>query len=602
MRDRFGATYRLDFYTDDELAAIVDRSAAILGVPIEPAASVAIARRGRGTPRIVNRLLKRVRDHAEVHGDGRVDEATAREAMRAMEIDDEGLDSTDRKLLAAIVQKFASGPVGVAALAAVLVRGGRDDRGRLRAVPAAARVPRPDAAGPHRDRAARAHLAGLGYEIPPPRRSSRDAGALGRPVAELTMEGSAPCGWALVVVGVIIGVIGLVFVTAGAIPLLGHLPGDIVIQRDNVTIFVPLGDAADSVVVSVVLGLLNRPECRRRTLRGRRAAAGGRSTRARLGRLTLTHGVVETPQFMPVGTNATVKALDPDDSREAGATIILANTYHLYLRPGHERIARLGGLHRFMAWDRPILTDSGGFQVVSLGDLRVVDDDGVTFRSHLDGSIHRFTPEHAIAGPGGARLRHRGRLRPAGLPDARRARSSPTRPRGRTAGRSARWPPTARPDQALFGIIQGGLEPDLRAESTRFIAALPFDGICIGGLAGDETPEQRDATLDVAVPLLADDPRPRYLMGLGSPADLLDAVDRGVDLFDSVLPARVARNGQLWVPGGRLNLRNPRFLDDPAPVQEGCPCLPAGASRGPTWPTCSGPTSCSPTASRLVTT
>ena len=147
------------------------------------------------------------------------------------------------------------------------------------------------------------------------------------------------------------------------------------------------------------------------------------------------------------------------------------------------------------------------------------------------------------------------------------------RPSARIAGRSARWPRTTGRDQALFGIIQGGLEPDLRAASTRFIAALPFDGICIGGLAGDETPAQRDAALDVVIPLLADDPRPRYLMGLGSPADLLEAVARGVDLFDSVLPARVARNGQLWIPGGRLNIRNQRFLDDPEPIQADCPCL-----------------------------
>ena len=277
------------------------------------------------------------------------------------------------------------------------------------------------------------------------------------------------------------------------------------------------------------------------------------STRARVGRLELTHGVVETPQFMPVGTNATVKALTPADIRETGASIILANTYHLYLRPGHERIERLGGLHRFMAWDGPILTDSGGFQVVSLGDLRVVDEDGVTFRSHLDGSTHRFTPEVAI------------RVQEALGSDVAVAFDQPVFPSSPRAvvvdatDRTHRWAERSlnahgRPDQALFGIVQGGLEPDLRAASTEYIAALPFDGICIGGLAGDETPEQRNAALDVAVPLLAADPRPRYLMGLGSPADLLDAVHRGVDLFDSVLPARVARNGQLWVPGGRLNL------------------------------------------------
>lgn len=297
------------------------------------------------------------------------------------------------------------------------------------------------------------------------------------------------------------------------------------------------------------------------------------ATRARLGRLELRHGIVETPQFMPVGTNATVKALDPADLRAVGATIILANTYHLSERPGHERIARLGGLHRFMAWDRPILTDSGGFQVVSLGDLRVVDDDGVTFRSHLDGSLRRFTPEFAIE------------VQEALGADVAVAFDHPVPPaasdRATVAAateRTHRWAERSlaahrRTDQALFGIIQGGLEADLRAASTRFIADLPFDGLCIGGLAGDETPAERAAAIDVVVETLGSDPRPRYLMGLGSPADLLEAVDRGVDLFDSVLPARVARNAQLWVPGGKLNLRNARFLDDPAPVQEDCPCV-----------------------------
>jgi queuine tRNA-ribosyltransferase len=295
------------------------------------------------------------------------------------------------------------------------------------------------------------------------------------------------------------------------------------------------------------------------------------STRARVGRLELTHGVVETPQFMPVGTNATVKALDPDEIAATGATIILANTYHLYLRPGHERIKRFGGLHRFMAWDKPILTDSGGFQVVSLGDLRIVDEDGVTFRSHIDGSTHRFTPEHSIA------VQEALGSDVAVAFDQPVVPSSPREVLADATARTHRWAERSlaahrRDDQALFGIVQGGLDPELRAESTKFIADLPFDGVCIGGLAGDETPEQRDATLDVAVPLLADDPRPRYLMGLGSPADLLEAVHRGVDLFDSVLPARVARNGQLWVPGGRLNIRNQRHLDDPGPVQDDCPC------------------------------
>ena len=294
-------------------------------------------------------------------------------------------------------------------------------------------------------------------------------------------------------------------------------------------------------------------------------------TRARLGRLTLSHGVVETPQFMPVGTNATVKALHPDEVEAAGASILLANTYHLYLRPGHERIERLGGLHRFMGWDRPILTDSGGFQVVSLGELRSIDDGGATFKSHLDGSIHRFTPEHSIA------------VQQALGPDVAVVLDQPVFPSEPRAvvedamRRTHRWAVRSleahtRTDQALFGIVQGGLDPELREESAKFIAALPFDGINIGGLAGDETPDQRNETLEATVSHLAGDPRPRYLMGLGSPLDLLEAVHRGVDLFDSVLPARVARNGQLWVPGGRLNLRNEQFRDDPRPVQEGCRC------------------------------
>jgi queuine tRNA-ribosyltransferase len=295
------------------------------------------------------------------------------------------------------------------------------------------------------------------------------------------------------------------------------------------------------------------------------------STRARLGRLTLPHGVVETPQFMPVGTNATVKALHPDEVADAGGSIILANTYHLYLRPGHERIRQLGGLHGFMGWDGPILTDSGGYQVVSLGDLRVIDDDGVTFKSHLDGSTHRFTPEHSIAVQEalGADI--------AVAFDQPVFPSSPREVVADATARTHRWAERSlaahgRTDQALFGVVQGGLDPELRAESTRFIAGLPFDGINIGGLAGDETPGQRNATLELTIAGLDGDPRPRYLMGLGSPLDLLEAVGRGVDLFDSVLPARVARNAQLWVPGGRLNLRNEQFRDDGRPVQEGCPC------------------------------
>ncbi len=303
-------------------------------------------------------------------------------------------------------------------------------------------------------------------------------------------------------------------------------------------------------------------------------------TRARLGRLKLPHGEVETPQFMPVGTNAAVKAVDPQDVREAGASIILANTYHLYLRPGHERIERLGGLHRFMSWDGPILTDSGGFQVVSLADRLQIDDDGVTFRSHLDGSTHRFDPEHSIA------------VQMALGADVAVAFDQPVEPHSSSreavavaSTRTNAWAERSlaahdRDDQALFGIVQGGLEADIREASTRFIAGLPFDGICIGGLAGDETSAERAAAIDVAVSALGADERVRYLMGLGSPIDILDAVAGGIDLFDSVLPTRVARNGQLWIPGGRMNIRNARFADDPSPVQEDCPCrLCTGFSR-----------------------
>jgi len=301
-------------------------------------------------------------------------------------------------------------------------------------------------------------------------------------------------------------------------------------------------------------------------------AAPGSATQARLGRLTLPHGVVETPQFMPVGTNATVKSLDPDDLETAGATIVLANTYHLFLRPGHDRIERLGGLHRFMGWDRPILTDSGGFQVVSLADAREIDEDGATFRSHIDGSTQRLTPESSMA------------VQAALGADVAVAFDQPVYPSSPRAEvvdateRTHRWAVRSvqahgRPDQALFGVIQGGLEPDLREASTRFIAGLPFDGLNIGGLAGDETPAQRREVLGLVIGLLEADPRPRYLMGLGSPGDLLDAVLQGVDLFDSVLPSRVARTGQVWVPGGRLDLRSAELLDDPGPIEHGCQCL-----------------------------
>jgi queuine tRNA-ribosyltransferase len=293
--------------------------------------------------------------------------------------------------------------------------------------------------------------------------------------------------------------------------------------------------------------------------------------RARLGRLETRHGAVDTPQFMPVGTQATVKALTPGDLRAAGAQIILGNTYHLSLRPTAERIARLGGLHRFMGWDGPILTDSGGFQVFSLAHLQRVDDEGVAFTSHLDGSEHRLTPERAIE------------IQELLDTDIAMALDQLVDPGSASDGvaaamdRTHRWAARClaartRPEMALFGIIQGGVDPALRARSASAIAALAFDGIAIGGLSVGESKADMAATLDVVAAALGDDPRVRYLMGVGSPLDFFAAVERGVDLFDSVLPTRVARNGQVWTSEGRLNLRNARFQDDAAPVDPACAC------------------------------
>jgi queuine tRNA-ribosyltransferase len=281
--------------------------------------------------------------------------------------------------------------------------------------------------------------------------------------------------------------------------------------------------------------------------------------------------VIETPQFMPVGTQATVKALTPGDLRAAGVQVILANTYHLSLRPGHDRIARMGGLHRFMGWDGPILTDSGGFQVFSLAHLGRVDDDGVTFASHLDGSPQRLTPERAIEiqeALGSDIAMTFDQLVDATLPAAEVATAM---------GRTHRWAERClaahtRADQALFGIVQGGVDPTLRQESVAAIAALPFDGIAIGGLSVGESKAQMAATLDVVAEALAGDSRVRYLMGVGTPPDFFAAVERGIDLFDCVLPTRVARTGQLWTNQGKLNMRNARFLDDPDPPDADCGC------------------------------
>ncbi len=292
---------------------------------------------------------------------------------------------------------------------------------------------------------------------------------------------------------------------------------------------------------------------------------------ARLGELATPHGVIETPQFMPVGTQATVKSLTPGDLRQAGASIILANAYHLALRPGAERIARLGGLHRFMSWDGPILTDSGGFQVFSLGHLGSVDEDGMSFTSHLDGSAQRLTPERATEVQ---------ELLGSDIAMAFDEPVDPTLPRGAVSdamGRTHRWAERClaahhRTDQALFGIVQGGVEHDLRRASASAIASLPFDGIAIGGLSVGESKEQMAQALEVVVETLGGDGRVRYLMGVGSPLDFFAAVERGVDLFDCVLPTRVARSGQVWTREGKLNLRNTRFQADPDPVDSACSC------------------------------
>jgi queuine tRNA-ribosyltransferase len=291
--------------------------------------------------------------------------------------------------------------------------------------------------------------------------------------------------------------------------------------------------------------------------------------RARAGLLQTLHGQVPTPVFMPVGTQATVKAVSPRDLHDLGATVILANTYHLYLRPGDERIARLGGLHAFMDWDGPILTDSGGYQVFSLAQRREIDAAGVTFRSHIDGSEHRFTPEKVIAIQEnlGADvitcLDECAEPLDYGYNVEALARTHAWAERCRAA--------RTRPDQALFGIVQGGVFPDLRERSARFLADLGFDGYAIGGLSVGETKAQMHGVLELLGGLLPAD-QPRYLMGVGTPGDLVECVARGVDMFDCVLPTRMARNGGALTRGGRLNLRNARFADDPAPLEPGCTC------------------------------
>ncbi|MCB0223651.1 MAG: tRNA guanosine(34) transglycosylase Tgt [Anaerolineae bacterium] len=292
-------------------------------------------------------------------------------------------------------------------------------------------------------------------------------------------------------------------------------------------------------------------------------------THARAGLIHTPHGDIPTPVFAPVGTQATVKTLTPADLHELGATLILANTYHLYLRPGPDLIADFGGLHHFMGWDGPILTDSGGFQVFSLEGLREIDDDGVTFRSHLDGSKHRFTPEQVIAIQEklGADIIMAFDECPA--PDDRDYNVE-------ALDRTHRWAERCRqaqrrPDQALYGIVQGGIFPDLRIQSAEFLTSLDFPGYSIGGLSVGESKADMHAILEVLHPVLPAH-KPRYLMGVGSPEDLFECVARGIDQFDCVLPTRIARNGAVFTPHGRVNLRNARFAADKAPIDPDCTC------------------------------
>ena len=290
--------------------------------------------------------------------------------------------------------------------------------------------------------------------------------------------------------------------------------------------------------------------------------------RARAGILRTPHGTMLTPAFMPVGTQATVKGVPPRDLLDLGATTILSNTYHLYLRPGDELIARRGGLHTFMRWPGPILTDSGGFQVFSLSEMRTIDDDGVTFKSHLDGSMHRFTPEKAIKVQENL---------DADIIMAFDECPPPTDREyiGLSLQRTHAWALRCRDahltDQALFGIVQGGIFQDLREQSARFITALNLPGYAIGGLAVGESKESMNQVIGWMHAALPQD-KPRYLMGVGDPRDLVRGVARGVDMFDCVLPTRLARHGAAFTQDGRINMRNKIFEDDETPLDSECHC------------------------------
>ena len=291
---------------------------------------------------------------------------------------------------------------------------------------------------------------------------------------------------------------------------------------------------------------------------------------ARLGSVTTPRGTIETPIFMPVGTQATVKAMTPEELKAIGAQIILANTYHLYIRPGHELVRRLGGLHRFMNWGRPILTDSGGFQVFSLNELRKISEEGVKFRSHLDGSYHFISPEDAIAiqealGSDIAMCFDECTPYPATHDYARRSMEMTTRWARRCKEAKTRE------DQALFGIVQGGMYRDLRERSAAELQEIGFDGYAVGGLSVGEEKELMHEVMEYAAPLLPAD-RPRYVMGIGAPEDLIEAVHHGFDMFDCVMPTRNARNGMLFTSFGRVNIKGAAYAEDNGPLDPECDC------------------------------
>jgi queuine tRNA-ribosyltransferase len=297
--------------------------------------------------------------------------------------------------------------------------------------------------------------------------------------------------------------------------------------------------------------------------------------KARAGTIAMERGEIRTPAFMPVGTAATVKAMKPQDLRSSGADMILGNTYHLMLRPGAERVARLGGLHRFMGWRRPILTDSGGYQVMSLRDLTKVSEDGVSFASHLDGSRHMLSPERSIEVQrllGSDIVMAFDQLVPATATDDEAAAAME---------RSMRWAKRSREEfdrggehadrSALFGIQQGGLDQSMRKASADALIDVGFDGYAVGGLAVGEGHDAMCACLDYAPSQLPED-KPRYLMGVGKPDDIVEAVRRGIDMFDCVLPTRSGRTGQAFTADGALNIRNAKFAEDRRPIEPDCPC------------------------------